>query len=93
MPALHIACPACGSRRTAVVMTRQLEDSSILRRRKCNGCGHRWYTRQQPEVVVSAYAIVWDSTGANCVVTEVQSDGEPGKTEAGSVQDGEYPRD
>ncbi len=38
MPAVQIPCEECGCRRTAVVMTRQLDDHSLVRRRKCIGC-------------------------------------------------------
>lgn len=59
MPAVQIPCEECGCRRTAVVMTRQLDDHSLVRRRKCIGCGHRWYTHQPPEKAVSKYRITW----------------------------------
>jgi hypothetical protein len=72
MPAVQIPCPGCGCRRTAVVMTRQLEDAVIVRRRKCLGCDHRWYTRQPPEVAVSAYALEWAGTGTDCTITDLR---------------------
>ncbi len=72
MPAIQIPCPQCSCRRTAVVSTRQLEDGVIVRRRKCLGCSHRWYTRQQPEVAVSAYALEWAGTGTECVVVRLK---------------------
>ena len=59
MPAVQVGCPECGSKRTAVVLTRRLDDDSLVRRRKCGGCGHRWYTHQQPEVSISNYSIAW----------------------------------
>jgi len=42
-------------------MTNQLADGTIVRRRRCDGCKHRWYTQQPPETVVSKYSLTWSS--------------------------------
>lgn len=59
MPAIHVRCPGCTSRQTYIVMTRQLDDGTIIRRRRCDGCNHRWYTQQPAEAEVSPYALQW----------------------------------
>jgi transcriptional regulator NrdR family protein len=40
-------------------MTNQLADGTIVRRRRCDGCNHRWYTKQPAEVQVSKYDLKW----------------------------------
>lgn len=55
MPAVQIECPNCSSYKTYVVLTRVVSDGRIIRRRKCNGCGHRWYTIQPPEQTITKY--------------------------------------
>ena len=59
---MSFACPECGCP-TGVVMTCQLTDEpgGTLRRRVCHGplCGHRFYSLQQPEVDLPAWAIEW----------------------------------
>jgi len=68
MPALQIACPSCGCRRTHVVSTSQDDSGQIVRRRHCRVCEHRWYTLQQPEVEISAYQLVWAKSKARARV-------------------------
>jgi len=41
------------------VLSSLLETGWIVRRRKCAGCHHRWYTKQAPEEIVSPYQLVW----------------------------------
>ena len=48
MPAIQVPCPQCGSYRTYVLASNSTA-KGIIRRRKCAGCDHRWYTRQQHE--------------------------------------------
>ena len=45
-------CPKCGSHNVRVCMTKSTDDGVSVRRRNCRGCGHRWYTAQEPEYVV-----------------------------------------
>jgi transcriptional regulator NrdR family protein len=60
VPAVQIPCPNCGSFRTYVVLSQQLEDKRIVRRRRCDACKNRWYTLQWPEVAISKYDIIWE---------------------------------
>jgi transcriptional regulator NrdR family protein len=59
MPAIQIACPNCKSKTTFVVSSNQDQEGKLVRRRKCNECGHRWYTLQYPEVEISKYQLSW----------------------------------
>jgi transcriptional regulator NrdR family protein len=43
-----------------VVLSQQLEDKRIVRRRRCDACKNRWYTLQWPEVAISKYDIIWE---------------------------------
>jgi len=46
-------CPGCGAWITKVVMTKlDSECSDVVRRRHCEYCDHRFYTRQKREEVV-----------------------------------------
>lgn len=40
-------------------MSRLIESEEIVRRRKCNSCGHRWYTIQWPEEEIDKSSIIW----------------------------------
>lgn len=46
MPALGLACPACGGGRLPVLYTRQ-KARCILRVRECQDCGRRVITRER----------------------------------------------
>jgi transcriptional regulator NrdR family protein len=43
-------------------MTNQLADGTIVRRRRCDGCNYRWYTKQPAEVQVSKYDLKWSAS-------------------------------
>lgn len=60
MPAVHTPCPECSSRLSFVQMTNQDADGRIVRRRVCRACGHKWYTLQWAEEVISPYQLRWD---------------------------------
>lgn len=46
-------CPACGAWITKVVMTKaDFSCDELIRRRHCNFCDHRFYTRQVREEIV-----------------------------------------
>lgn len=64
-------CPECGSRRTKVVTVRSALDSTLVRRRVCNSCGHRWYTIQPPEIPVPSSAISYHYTDRRIQVLTV----------------------
>ena len=66
MPAIQVKCPACGAATTFVVLTRQIEGGVLIRRRKCTSCDFRWYTEQEPEVLLSRYQIQWNERGRIC---------------------------
>ena len=57
MPAVQIPCPNCESRMSFVVSTGNGEEG-IVRRRKCNSCGYRWYTFQEHEIPIPACYVV-----------------------------------
>jgi len=45
-------CPGCGAWITRVIMTKfDSEYTDVVRRRHCEYCGHRFYTRQQREEI------------------------------------------
>lgn len=44
-------------------MTSQLNDGTIIRRRRCDACSHRWYTEQPAEQTVSPYVLQWSAQG------------------------------
>ena len=56
---LTLKCPECGSLLTKVVMTKAAEDGGTLRRRHCRVCDNRWYSYQDPEIMVKSHQIVW----------------------------------
>jgi len=56
---VQIPCPQCGSRVTYVVCTYHTVNYTMVRRRCCKTCGHRWYTQQQPEQPLDSYQIKW----------------------------------
>jgi transcriptional regulator NrdR family protein len=42
-------------------MTNQLDDGTIVRRRHCRACDHRWYTQQPAEVQVPRCLLQWSN--------------------------------
>lgn len=62
-------CPECNYLVTKVVLSRKMHTSlDNLRRRVCTECGHRWYTVQGAEKVISSYSIAWKKEGKVSVV-------------------------
>ena len=59
MGAGQVNCPECNSPRVYVVMTKDTQEGSLLRRRHCRACDHRWYTVQQQEQVICGSQIEW----------------------------------
>lgn len=55
----QVRCPECGSWKNRVVLTQTLEDESMVRRRACLACEHRWYAHQPPERALPAYTVRW----------------------------------
>ena len=49
-------CSACGSSRILAIATNGHESDRITRKRKCEGCGHTWYT---VELAVSSAVVGW----------------------------------
>ena len=39
-------CPKCSGSLVRTTMTRQYRKHAVIRRRKCSGCGHAWYTME-----------------------------------------------
>jgi transcription elongation factor Elf1 len=53
-------CPRCTHKKTTVQQTDRLDDGMRVRRRKCDSCGHLWYTEQPPEQqIVDTTRLVW----------------------------------
>lgn len=49
-------CPKCGSRTYRAVITNNLIDGQTVRKRRCQDCGHIWFT---VELEVNRDAIGW----------------------------------
>jgi transcriptional regulator NrdR family protein len=52
-------CPECDGRVTVVVATHWQRDGKVVRRRACKACDHRWYSVQDPEVLICQYQLAW----------------------------------
>lgn len=52
-------CPKCRGGRTKVVLSHDPGDGVMVRRRWCEGCGHRWYTAQEPEYLLRAEQVMY----------------------------------
>lgn len=54
----HLGCPNCGHNPSKVVsVVKGGEGDTILRRRHCPSCDHRWYTLQEPELLLPKHAV------------------------------------
>lgn len=62
-------CPECGCVRTKVVLTRVDPNGFKIRRRRCLGCDHRYYSIQAEETLISKYDLEW--RGSNRRHTEM----------------------
>ena len=58
-------CPECCSS-SRVITTNRLDDGIVVRRRGCNSCDYRWYTKQLPEECISKYNLKWIPNGKVC---------------------------
>jgi len=56
-------CPECNSIRVRVVVTAPASNDSVVRRRKCLVCDHRWYTVQTPEQLLPQDQLQWFRVG------------------------------
>ena len=52
-------CPDCNSTNVRVVVTSPTGDGTVVRRRKCLVCDHRWYTVQAPEQILPKQQVQW----------------------------------
>lgn len=53
-------CPKCRSLSTRITRTATSpENGTIVRRRTCSSCDHRWYTGQEPEFLLGPQRITW----------------------------------
>jgi len=52
-------CPKCRNPQSSVVLTRHTEHGESVRRRSCEECGHKWFTMQEPEFLLSRDAVRW----------------------------------
>lgn len=52
-------CPECNGMVTLVVSTSWQRDGRAVRRRVCKACGHRWYSVQQPEQLITLDQLRW----------------------------------
>lgn len=55
---LPMNCPACSSGNIRALITNNMLDDQVMRRRQCADCGHRWFT---VEVTVPDYAVGWSA--------------------------------
>lgn len=62
---LAMECPACSSGVNRAVSTNSRDPRASVRQRKCERCGHTWYT---VEVVVNPVAVGWSrkESGGGC---------------------------
>jgi len=60
-PTCKVLCPQCRTDRILVITTRPLENGNLLRRRRCQDCGHRWYTHQSREYPLPPGAVTWSN--------------------------------
>ena len=54
-----MACRKCGCKESRVVLTKRDPKGYFIRRRRCLNCGHRYYTVQPFETVVSSHEVLW----------------------------------
>ena len=66
-------CPECASNSARVVLTKKTKEAQIVRRRRCDSCGHRWYTLQYPEINISEEEVYWENCGSSCVYIPQQT--------------------
>jgi transcriptional regulator NrdR family protein len=58
------ANPSCASSHQVIIIeTRMTACGSRARRRRCEGCGHLWYTVQPPEEQVESWRLIWTKKG------------------------------
>lgn len=63
-------CPGCGAWITKVVATKfDSECQHVVRRRHCEYCGQRFYTKQYHETLVD---VKWTGTGKGTIPTVVK---------------------
>jgi len=56
--------PNCASSHQIIIVeTRTTACGSRARRRRCEGCGHLWYTMQAPEEHVENWRLIWTKKG------------------------------
>lgn len=60
-----LGCPKCSHNPTQVIKTHRRADGTVLRRRQCPICQHRWYTLQPNEEVVASYRVCFERTATN----------------------------
>jgi transcriptional regulator NrdR family protein len=70
---VRIKCPECQSIRLRVIVTAPATNGDTVRRRNCLACGHRWYTVQSPEEVLSQYQVNWIRVGTQNKVKIIAS--------------------
>ena len=54
-----MVCDKCGSTKVRVVFTKVDVNGYKIRRRKCADCGHKYYTVQGAERVITNREIAW----------------------------------
>jgi transcriptional regulator NrdR family protein len=48
-------CPSCRASHICTTTTRQVNELSVLRIRKCSICGHTWITKEQQQIGASLH--------------------------------------
>lgn len=56
-------CPKCRNPITKVTRSGAEDGGEIVRRRLCEQCGHRFYTCQEPEYVITEQRLKWLRSG------------------------------
>lgn len=66
-----VPCPECESLSIKVVCIKYDEENCAVRRKLCRDCGHRFYTLQYPEAIVSNREIKYTKSGRAVVVLDL----------------------
>lgn len=74
---LPMNCPQCSHNDHRATSTNTRLADQIMRRRVCQGCGHKWFT---VEVMVPAYAVGWSANHQNKPVLRIPMELQAGST-------------
>ncbi len=63
-------CPQCQGSQLKVLLTQVIEGGVRVRRRKCESCGHRWYTVQEQEQYIPSWRVGYIAKGRKLFLHE-----------------------